>query len=184
MNQSSNEPLIEIYTPEDTDDPGNYSELGRELRFGALSPDQIGEMIANACQRIDVELDGFKDICLEYASAEDDYKLAKAKAYIYAESQMLTYNATDAKGKPIIKIEKKTVPRIEAEVAEAVAQERTRAYIARAAKEAAKAVIDSMRNQLMALQTIARATLIQYQSAGIAAPKLGRAVQQSELYTV
>ena len=126
-----------------------------ELFLDSTLPADLNRELLHISRGLTVAVEDLKTAAIEYAKAEHAYKHAKALAY-------LNYKGT---------IEKATIPHLDALVDKAVCEERERAYIARAMKEANLECVRSLRAQLNAMQTISAGMRAEMEMSGGPEPR-------------
>ena len=133
-----------------------------ELYLDQTLPADLNQELLTMSRNLTNAVEELKQSCIEYAKAEHAYKHAKALAY-------LNYKGT---------IEKATIPHLDALVDKAVSEERERAYLARAMKEATLESVRSLRAQINALQTIAAGMRTEMVMAGGPEPRWGEGAEK------
>jgi hypothetical protein len=119
----------------------NYSKYEGVPDTSIITGTELNHRLFTLSDALTVAQQELKDSAIEWAKAENEYRKAKAIAYI------------TIKGAP--EQHKATVATLEAMVDKSCADERQRAYMARALKEAALENVRSVRAQINALQSIA-----------------------------
>lgn len=126
----------------------NSTQLNTQL----LTGDDLHSQLLELTNKLTHAQNELKTASLDWASAENAYRQAKAISYLTIKS--LPDNV------------KATVATLEAMVDKSVQEERQRAYIARSLKEAALENVRSIRAQLSALQSIAASVRSELELAG------------------